>query len=256
MLKTAKLLQAFGKDFPMRLAKPYGDYVGLMCGKLPKVLQKIVIVLDMEWILLDDIVKEKPDLVITHHPLIYGSRNKVLKQDLIRKKMVMTLEKNKIPVYSLHTNFDAGRGGMNDAIANAIGLIDVTPLKGDVLARGGKLTQPMPIESFAKMVKQKLHLPYAHLIAEGKPKIERVALIGGGGAKYYPTAIEEGYDIFLSGDSAHHVRRGIVNARFNYLEIAHEVESIFISTMADYLKQLDGSLTIVTRFVQAYPTLI
>lgn len=256
MLKTTNLLRAFGKDFPKRLAKPYGDYVGLMCGKLPRRLEKIVVVLDLEWINLDEIIKEKPDLVITHHPFIYGSKTKVLKQDPIRKKMVMTLEKNNIPVYSLHTNFDAGRGGMNDAIANAIGLIDVVPLKGDVLARGGKLTKPMPIELFANMVKQKLRLPYAHLIAQGKPTIERVALIGGGGAKYYPTAMEEGYDIFLSGDSAHHVRRGIVNARFNYLEIAHEVESIFIPTMADYLKHLDAGLTIITRFVQAYPTLI
>lgn len=256
MLNTTKLLQAFGKDFPKRLAEPYGDFVGLMCGKLPKVLHKVVIVLDLEWINLVDIVKEEPDLVITHHPFIYGSRNRVLKHDPVRKNMVMMLEKKHIPVYSLHTNFDAGRGGMNDAIAKAIGLVDITPLKGDVLARGGKLSKPMDIKAFATMVKHQLHLPYAHLIAEGKTIIERVALIGGGGAKYYPTAIEEGYDIFLSGDSAHHVRRGIVNAKFNYLEIAHEVESIFIPTMAAYLKQLDPTLSIVTRFVQTYPILI
>lgn len=256
MLKTAKLLSAFGKDFPKRLAKPYGDFVGLMCGKLPKDIQKVVIVLDLEWINLDDIIKEKPDLVITHHPFIYGSRNKVLKHDPTRKKMVMSLEKNRIAVYSLHTNFDAGKGGMNDAIANAIGLKEITPLQGDVLARGGQLPTPMKIEAFASMVKQKLNLPYVQLIAEGNPLIKRVALIGGDGAKYYPTALEEGYDIFLSGDSAHHVRRGIVNAKFNYLEIAHEVESIFIPTMAAYLKALDPTLIIVTRFVQAYPRLI
>lgn len=256
MLKTAKLLHAFGKDFPKRLAEPYGDFVGLMCGKLPVSLNKIVVVLDLEWINLEEIIHEKPDLVITHHPFIYGSRNQVLKHDPIRKKMVITLEKNRIPVYSLHTNFDAGHGGMNDAIAKVIGLIDIAPLKGDVLARGGRLPKPIEIKAFAAMVKQKLKLPYVHLIAEGKTMVERVALIGGGGAKYYPTAIDEGYDVFLSGDSAHHVRRGIVNARFNYIEIAHEVESIFIPTMASYLKQLDPTLSIVSRFVQAYPTLI
>jgi putative NIF3 family GTP cyclohydrolase 1 type 2 len=91
--------------------------------------------------------------------------------------------------------------------------------------------------AFAEMVKTKLGLPYAHLIPAGKPMIRHVALIGGGGAKYYPTAQAEGFDIFLSGDSAHHVRRGIVNAHFNYIEIAHEVETIFIPTMANYLKQ-------------------
>ncbi|MFZ9197565.1 MAG: Nif3-like dinuclear metal center hexameric protein [Bacilli bacterium] len=256
MLKTTKLLQAFGKDFPKRLADAHGDYVGLMCGKLPTLIQKVVVVLDLELIDLDEIVKEKPDLIITHHPFIYGTKSQVLKHDLVRKKMVATLEKNRIPVYSLHTNFDAGRGGMNDALANAIGLMNIAPLKGDPLARGGELSKPMHVEAFATFVKQKLHLPYALLISEGKSLIKRVALIGGGGAKYYPTAIEEGFDIFLSGDSAHHVRRGIVNAKFNYLEISHEVELIFIPTMAQYLKNLDANLKVITRFVQAYPTLI
>jgi putative NIF3 family GTP cyclohydrolase 1 type 2 len=86
--------------------------------------------------------------------------------------------------------------------------------------------------------------------------IRSVALIGGGGAKYYATAQAEGFDIFLSGDSAHHVRRGIVNAHYNYLEIAHEVETIFIPTMKKYLLQLDPTLQLLTRFVQAFPLLV
>jgi dinuclear metal center YbgI/SA1388 family protein len=256
MLKTVNLLQAFGRDFPQRLAKPYGDFVGLMTGKLPKTLNKIAIVLDMELIHLDDMVKEKPDLIITHHPLIYGTKHAVLKVDESKRALVKVLDAHQIPVYSLHTNFDAGHGGMNDALASALGLLDIAPLKGDPLARGGRLPTPMKRLAFAEMVKTKLGLPYAHLIPAGKPMIRHVALIGGGGAKYYPTAQAEGFDIFLSGDSAHHVRRGIVNAHFNYIEIAHEVETIFIPTMANYLKQLDPTLHLVTRFVQAFPVLV
>jgi dinuclear metal center YbgI/SA1388 family protein len=256
MLKTANLLQAFGRDFPKRLAKPYGDFVGLMTGTLPKTLNKIAIVLDMEPILLDQMVKEKPDLIITHHPFIYGSKHAVLKRDESKRALVKVLDAHHLPVYSLHTNFDAGRGGMNDALASALGLIEIAPLKADPLARGGRLPKPMNRLAFAKMVKAKLALPYVHLIPEGNLMISKVALIGGGGAKYYPTAQEEGFDIFLSGDSAHHVRRGIVNAHFNYLEIAHEVETIFIPTMANYLKQLDPTLQLVTRFVQAFPVLV
>lgn len=256
MLTTAKLLQAFGQDFPKRLAKQYGDFVGLMTGKLPKNLNKIAIVLDMEPMLLDGMLKEKPDLIITHHPLIYGTRYSLLKHDEAKRNLVNQLDRHHIPVYSLHTNFDAGKGGMNDALANAIGLLDIAPLQGDSLARGGRLAKPMKRLAFAEMVKEKLALPYVHMIPEGNPIISRVALIGGGGAKYYPTAQVEGFDIFLSGDSAHHVRRGIVNAHFNYLEIAHEVETIFIPTMAKYLKQLDSSLQLVTRFVQTFPVLV
>jgi dinuclear metal center YbgI/SA1388 family protein len=256
MLKTAKLLQAFGRDFPKSLAAPYGDFVGLMTGKLPSTLKKIAIVLDMETILLDDMIKEKPDLILTHHPFIYGTKHQVFKHDEGKKKLSKSLDQHHIPVYSLHTNFDAGRGGMNDALATALGLLDIAPLKADPLARGGRLAKPMTRLAFANMVKEKLSLPYVHLIPEGNPMISKVALIGGGGAKYYPTAQAEGFDIFLSGDSAHHVRRGIVNAHFNYIEIAHEVETIFIPTMASYLKQLDPTLQLVTRFVQAFPVLV
>jgi dinuclear metal center YbgI/SA1388 family protein len=256
MLKTSKLLQAFGKDFPKRLAKPYGDFVGLMTGKLPKELHKIAIVLDMEPILLEPMVKEKPDLILTHHPLIYGSRGKVLKQDTNKRNMVKILDSHHMPVYSLHTNFDAGKGGMNDALANALGLLDITPLKGDPLARGGLLPKPMQRDAFASFVKKQFGLPYLWMIPSGKSIIEKVALIGGGGASYYPTAQAEGYDIFLSGDSAHHVRRGIVNAGFNYLEIPHEVETIFIPTMASYLRNLDAEIKLITRFLQAFPTLV
>lgn len=256
MLKTANLLQAFGRDFPKRLAKPYGDFVGLMTGKLPKTLNKIAIVLDMEPILLDGMLKEKPDLIITHHPLIYGTKYAVLKADASKRALVKTLDAHHIPVYSLHTNFDAGRGGMNDALASAIGLMDIAPLQGDPLARGGRLLKPMKRLAFAQMVKEQLGLPYVHMIPEGNPIIQKVALIGGGGAKYFPTAQAEGFDIFLSGDSVHHVRRAIVNAHFNYLEIAHEVETIFIPTMANYLKQLDPNIQLVTRFVQAFPVLV
>jgi GTP cyclohydrolase I len=256
MLKTAKLLQAFGRDFPKRLAKPYGDFVGLMTGILPTTLKKIAIVLDMEPMLLDGMLKEKPDLIITHHPFIYGTKHAVLKRDESKRALVKVLDAHHIPVYSLHTNFDAGHGGMNDALATSLGLLEIAPLKADPLARGGRLAKPMNRLAFAQMVKEKLGLPYLHLIPEGNPIISKVALIGGGGAKYYPIAQAEGYDIFLSGDSAHHVRRGIVNAHFNYLEIAHEVETIFIPTMANYLKQLDPTLQLVTRFVQAFPVLV
>ena len=256
MLKTANLLQSFGRDFPKRLAKPYGDFVGLMTGTLPKTLKKIAIVLDMEQVLLDDMIKEKPDLILTHHPFIYGTKHQVFKHDENKKKLAKVLDQHHMPVYSLHTNFDAGRGGMNDALASALGLINIAHLKADPLARGGQLAKPMARLAFAQLVKEKLALPYVHLIPSGSSMIHKVALIGGGGAKYYPTAQAEGFDIFLSGDSVHHVRRGIVNAHFNYLEIAHEVETIFIPTMANYLKRLDPTLQLVTRFVQAFPVLV
>ncbi len=256
MLKTKTLLQAWGRDFPKHLAKKYGDYVGLMCGTLPKSINKVVIVLDMESAILEAVIAKKPDLVITHHPLIYGSRYRVFKTDPERAKLVKTLEKHRIPVYSLHTNFDEGRGGMNDALAEALGLVDIHPLKDDPLARGGRFLRPIDIATCAHLARAKFNVPYGFLIAEGQAMITTVAIIGGGGAKYFGNAQKQGYDLFISGDAPHHVRRAIVNARYNYLELPHEIETIFLPTMQAYLKKLDPSLVIDISLTQTLPTLI
>jgi dinuclear metal center YbgI/SA1388 family protein len=256
MLKTKTLLQAWGKDFPKHLAKKYGDYVGLMCGKLPSSIQKVVIVLDMETTILDQVIAMQPDLVITHHPLIYGTRARVFKTDAQRAQLVKTLEKHRIPVYSLHTNFDEGRGGMNDALAETLGLIDIHPLIDDPLARGGRLPKPMHGQQFANFARMKFNVPYGLFIAEGKPMISTVALIGGGGAKYFSNAQKQGYDVFISGDAPHHVRRAIVNAKYNYLDLPHEIESIFLPTMRDYLLKLDPTLKIDISLRQTLPTLV
>ena len=61
------------------------------------------------------IVKDiMPDLIITHHPFIYGTKYKVFKYDEKKKALCEAIDKLNIPVYSMHTNFDEGRGGMNE----------------------------------------------------------------------------------------------------------------------------------------------
>lgn len=52
-------------------------------------------------------------------------------------------------VYSMHTNFDEAPNGMNDALAEKLGLIDIKPLQKAPMARGGRLEKAMPLEVLA-----------------------------------------------------------------------------------------------------------
>jgi dinuclear metal center YbgI/SA1388 family protein len=255
MLNTKTLLTHFGKDFPKRLAEKYHDYVGLMVGPLPTSIQKVVVTLDLEYMHQATLETLKPDLVITHHPFIYGPKGAVLRRDERKRHYVTWLQAQGIAVYSLHTNFDEGRGGMNDALASALNLQNIQPLLGDPMARGGQLHQPMAMEAFVDYVRQQLHLPYSWYLAEGASLIHKVALVGGGGSRSYAIAQQEGYDCFLSGDAPHHVRRSIVNDHYNYVELAHEIEEIFLPVMKNYLLRLDPQLTVLTPFQQALPRL-
>lgn len=244
MIKMRSLLLRLAKLFPKSIAEKNHDYVGHMVGKLPNEVEKIILVLDLDEINVDQIIDLSPDLVITHHPFIYGTPGKVFKRDPSRKELAEKLEQAGICVYSYHTNFDEGRGGMNDALAYALGLNNIRPLGGDPMARGGELTSPMNIEEFSKMAIEKLGVKYGLLIAEGNEEINSVALIGGGGSRTWSIAKEEGYDIYISGDAPHHVRRGIVVNQYNYLDLPHEIERIFMPTMQKRLLEIDPTLKI------------
>ncbi len=256
MLNTNTLLYHFGSDFPKWIAADWGDYVGLMVGPLPRVLNRVLITLDLEYLHQDELLALKPDLILTHHPFIYGSHATILKKDERKKAYVTWLKAHNIAVYSLHTNFDQGRGGMNDSLARQLGLHNIHPLERDPMARGGRLDSPMTMDAFARFVKQTFHVDAGWYIAEGSPMIKRVAIVGGGGSRSYVHAQAEGYDVFLSGDAPHHVRRSIVNDHFNYIELPHEIEQIFLPVMRDYVLALDPTLVVLTPFHQTFPRML
>lgn len=244
MIKTSTLLAKLSKQFPKRLAKKNHDYVGLMSGKLPKSIQRIYLCLDFDQTILDDAIAYKPDLIITHHPLVYGTRSRIFKRDSAKKELVLLLDQMNLPVYSFHTNFDEGQGGMNDALAEKIGLVDIRPLVGDEMARGGKLENPLEINDFAKLVKDRLNAKYGLLVASGVNTIRSAAIVGGGGSRSWKVAKEEGYDIYISGDAPHYVRRDIILNQYNYLDLPHEIEAIFMDRMKEILLSIDPSLEI------------
>ena len=255
-MNTKSLLNKLGKRFPKKYAKMNHDFVGLMTGKLPEEIHKIVLCLDCDWEIFDKIKEEKPDLVLTHHPLVYGLRSRVFKRDPSKKELCDALDKINVPVYSMHTNFDTGLGGMNDALAEALHLKNVKVIEENIMMRGGELESPMSAEEFAKMANKAFNVHYSLLINKGKKEIRSVAIIGGGGSGNWPIAKDNGYDIYVSGDAPHHVRRDIVNAKYNYLDMPHEIEKIFMPTMKKLIHELDESIKIVVIDHEVEPTVI
>ena len=244
-MKTDILLKKLAKRFPKRFAKANHDFVGLMVGKKPEEVHKILLCLDMDEEVLPIVKKERPDLIITHHPFFFGSKAKIIKFDEKKRLLNEELEKLGVTLYSYHTNFDTGKGGMNDALSEALGLTDVYAPEKDPMMRIGYLKEEMDAIDFAKYAKKALKVDYSLLINKGNQRVRKVGVIGGGGSRSYVLAKEEGCDIYISGDAPHHVRRGVVCDNFNYLDMPHEIEKIFMPQMKKILLEMDDSLDIV-----------
>ena len=255
-MKTRLLLRQLATRFPKRYAKMNHDFVGLMTGKLPEEVHKIVLCLDFDQEVLPLIKENKPDLIITHHPFIYGTKYRVFKWDKLKEELCNEIDALGVPVYSMHTNFDTGKGGMNDALAEALELQDIYAPEKDIMMRIGVLKEAMPVEEFAKFAKAKLNVEYGLLIAEGNQTIKKVGVVGGAGSRGWNIARDEGCDIYISGDVPHHVRRSIVVEKFNYLDLPHEIEKIFMPQMKKILLSLDPTLEILMVDHEELPKVI
>lgn len=256
-MNTIKLLRNLAKKFPKSI-RSHGDYVGLMTGKLPEEINSVLLCLDFDDIVYDKVVKmeNKPDLILTHHPFIYGTKYRVFKHDEIKKDLCERIDKLGIPVYSMHTNFDTGKDGMNDALAEALGLKNIVPLQTCAMARGGELPEEMEIHEFAKYANKCLKIEYSHLIHGGKDYVKTVAIVGGGGSYKYMNSMLEGYDIYISGDTPHHIRRDVIAYKYNYLDVSHEVERIFMPQMKKILLSIDPTLKVEIVNHEDLPELI
>ena len=255
-MNTKKLLLKLAKRFPKRYAKHYHDYVGLMTGKLPEEVHNILLCLDFDQEVLPLVKENKPDLILTHHPFIYGTKAKVFKWDELKKALCDEIDALGVPVYSMHTNFDSGEGGMNDALAEALELENVYRTEKDYCMRIGELKEAMPIEYFVKFAKAKLDVDYGLLVANGSKTIKKVAIVGGAGSRSWNIARDEGCDIFISGDVPHHVRRSVITEHFNYLDVPHEVEKIFMPQMKKILLEIDPTLNVLMVDHEEMPEVI
>lgn len=256
MIEMNVILRKLAKSFPKRIAKMNHDHVGLMTGKKPDKVQKIFLCLDLDWEVLPLVKEYKPDVIITHHPFIYGTRAMVLKHDENRRMLVEEIDGLGIPVYSFHTNFDTGKGGMNDALSNALGLKNIYAPEKDPMMRIGELETPLSAVEFAKKAKTVFNVSYALLINSGAEIIKKVGIVGGGGSRGWRLAQEEGCDIYISGDAPHYVRRDVINAHFNYLDMPHEIEKIFMPTMKNILLDIDPTLEIMAVDHEKLPQVI
>ena len=255
-MNSNKLLSILGRMFPHRLSRDWNDFSGLMCGKKPNEINRIFICLDFDQSIYDEVIKFKPDVIFTHHPFIYGKRKEVLANDEEKRKLVEKLEANNLPVYSFHINFDDAKDGMNRALAEKLELKDIYYPNELPCLKIGYLDKEMDVNEFASFAKEKLDVSYGLLINEGKKKVKKIGIVGGAGSGFYKEAMKNDCDIYISGDVPHHIRRAITLDKFNYLDLPHEIEKIFIPTMKNILLNIDKKFVIKTIDHEKLPKVI
>ncbi len=112
--------------FPKHLAYDK-DPIGLHIGNVNCPLTKVLVTLDVTKAVVEEAIEKGANLIVAHHPFIYRPLASV-NTNTPKGKIVELCLKHDICVYAMHTNFDIAKNGMNDCLAQALGLINIKPL--------------------------------------------------------------------------------------------------------------------------------
>ena len=210
-MKIQQIMDVMEHFAPKRLAEDW-DNPGLLVGSPEEEVRGIVTCLDVSDAVIDFAVEKGANLIVSHHPLIFHAQ-KNIRTDHPLGRTLQTLLIHGIAVYAAHTNLDIAVGGVNDVLAETIGLRHLSAFvitsqdehgHTESLGRVGTLPRPMTIEAFADHVRQSLHTPHVRYVDAGARPVRRVALCSGAGAEYLDRAHRLGADVYLTGDVRYH----------------------------------------------------
>lgn len=194
----------FENKFPRTLSAEW-DNDGLACAPDPsREVKRVLVALDATSDVVARAVEGGFDLLLTHHPLLFRGIKALVPVGAVPTKL-LKLALGGVAAMSFHTRLDAVTGGVNDILAERLGLSDVTPFapEGEVpCGRIGMLAKPMTAEDFARHAKEVLGAPAVVLAGQGT--VQKIAVCGGEGADFLSSARAAGADLFLSGRIGYH----------------------------------------------------
>lgn len=125
--KGGAIIQLMEEFAPKSYAVP-DDKIGLQLGTLNKEITKVLVALDVTDEVVNEAIEAGAELIIAHHAIIYRPLSH-LRTDLPTGRLYEKLIKNDIAVYIAHTNLDVTSGGINDMMAEALGMKETSPLE-------------------------------------------------------------------------------------------------------------------------------
>ncbi len=150
-MKVKDIAAQIDKIVPLGLAQSW-DNVGLLLGSLEKKVKRVLLTIDITADVLAEAKRLKTDLIVAYHPIIWDGLKKINTQG--PTSVVYELIRSGIPVFCIHTALDAIEGGVNDGLAEIIGIQNGHPLGDYVSAPVGnnyKLAVFVPVGSAAKV---------------------------------------------------------------------------------------------------------
>lgn len=208
------------------------DNSGLLVGSLNTRVKAAVVALDVTPGVIAQAELLGANLIIAHHPAIFSPLRRIEGNSLLHRVIAANLQ-----IIAAHTNLDSAPGGVNDALASALGLLNVRAAEGASPARIGSLPAAIMPAELAALVRDKLSAGKVSFTGAGK--ITEIAVCGGAGGELWQAAREIGAQALVTGEAKHHCLVEAASCGFAIIEAGHfATERVIVEPLCARLRQL------------------
>ena len=255
MIKVNDVYKLMKAIAPLEMALE-SDNVGFLVGCEDTEVSKILICLDITGDVITEALEAGAQVIVAHHPMFFTLES-VTDTDLIGKKVVRLLSGG-ISAICMHTNLDAARGGVNDALAIAVGIADksreAAPLSeerrldsGEIVSLGrvGYLEKACCMSEYLDRLKKALKVNGIRYHDAGRD-VHKIAISSGSGGGEWDNAKKSGCDTFVTADIKYHMFLEAKELSINIIDGGHYcTENLVSDVLAEKLSMAFPSVEVI-----------
>ena len=193
---------------PATLAEEW-DNVGLLVGARGAPVERRMTCLTITEDTVAEAIDQEADLIVAHHPLPFKPLKRVTRDTPEGRYLLDLLSKN-IAIYSAHTAFDSAASGINQRLAEGIGLEKIEPLVAEDTdlqlgsGRWGCPAEATTSDMLVLRIKSFLEIEHLRRVGRADQTLERVAVACGSAGSFLEVAQLKGCDAILTGETSFH----------------------------------------------------
>lgn len=178
------------------------DNAGLVLGSPDSPVNRVYFTLDATLPALREANEWGAQLVVTHHPLLFGGV-KAIRFDTPEGDVLLETVSARLNLIAAHTNLDRAEGGTGDALAATLNLKAVRATEGDPYLRHGRLSSAMTAKAFLRHVNISLNAK-ARLYGDPTTRVRHVAVGAGAYGEGWQAAAKADAQVYVTGEIKHH----------------------------------------------------
>lgn len=126
-MQLKEIISSLEELAPPSLQETY-DNSGLLTGSPDQEVTGVLVSLDCTEAIVEEAIRTKSNVIVCHHPIIFSGLKRLTGKNYIERVIIQAIRAN-VAIYSIHTNLDNVRHGVNREIAGRLGLLNTRVLE-------------------------------------------------------------------------------------------------------------------------------